>query len=287
MNNAARITDTNAIRNFIFAGKATFTLVSIRTGTRFTYRVSRANGEDEERPYFIGVLSGSDNESHYSYMGTIFPNNVQTVRFTAKSRVERDAPSAKGFCWFLARLISGGDLSQIEFWHAGCCGACGRLLTVPESIASGLGPVCAGKAGYKVTSASKISSSSSTAKAAPTAAATVAHTETQPTAAPHDSEAAAAPSDNALPTAESTVATFKARLAEFITANPSADELGAAYTVAHLMAGRCPDGCCGPGADCDSTPYSRAIDSHLELPLKSIACAISDRRDAEHAAAAE
>jgi hypothetical protein len=30
----------------------------------------------------------------------------------------------------------------MELWHEGRCGKCGRALTVPESIESGLGPVC-------------------------------------------------------------------------------------------------------------------------------------------------
>jgi hypothetical protein len=30
----------------------------------------------------------------------------------------------------------------IEVWHEGKCGKCGRTLTVPSSIESGIGPEC-------------------------------------------------------------------------------------------------------------------------------------------------
>jgi hypothetical protein len=33
----------------------------------------------------------------------------------------------------------------VEFWHEGKCCRCGRKLTVPASIASGIGPECATK----------------------------------------------------------------------------------------------------------------------------------------------
>ena len=32
---------------------------------------------------------------------------------------------------------------MLEVWHEGRCGRCNRALTVPESIASGIGPECA------------------------------------------------------------------------------------------------------------------------------------------------
>jgi hypothetical protein len=34
---------------------------------------------------------------------------------------------------------------ELAVYHEGRCGACGRRLTTPESISSGLGPVCAGR----------------------------------------------------------------------------------------------------------------------------------------------
>jgi hypothetical protein len=51
---------------------------------------------------------------------------------------------AVAFRWFINNLMAkSAKLAQVEFWHEGYCGRCGRELTVPESIERGLGPQCA------------------------------------------------------------------------------------------------------------------------------------------------
>lgn len=50
---------------------------------------------------------------------------------------------AKVFPWLWSYINAARDLPvQVEVWHEGRCGHCGRRLTVPESIADGLGPRC-------------------------------------------------------------------------------------------------------------------------------------------------
>ncbi len=139
------ITAITAIAAFLFAGRAKFTLVSTATGARYTYRVTKAANDDG--PWFVSVLSGPDNEADFSYMGCIFPDKPGRVIHTRKSRVTADAPSAKALAWYLAQLEAANEdgLGKVEFWHSGTCGRCGRELTDPESIETGLGPVCAGK----------------------------------------------------------------------------------------------------------------------------------------------
>jgi hypothetical protein len=139
------ITTINAIAAFLFAGKARFTLVSSATGARYTYRVTKAANDDG--PWFVSVLTGSDNEADYSYMACIFPDRPARLVHTRKSRVGAEAPSAKALAWYLAQLEAANEdsLGKVEFHHEGACGRCGRALTVPESIETGLGPVCAGK----------------------------------------------------------------------------------------------------------------------------------------------
>lgn len=139
----ATITDIIA---FLFAGRAKFTLVSSATGARFTYNVRKADTNKEDSPWFVSVLSGPNNQEDYSYMGCIFPDKPGRVIHTRKSRVGPEAPSAKVFAWYLAKISTGCEhSSKVEFWHSGSCGRCGRELTDPESIETGLGPVCAGK----------------------------------------------------------------------------------------------------------------------------------------------
>lgn len=143
----AKLESVDQIKAYVFAGHATFTLVSRKTGARFTYRVTRAPGEDNGRPWFVAVLSGPDNAEDYSYLGCLWPTaSSPHYKHGRKSHIEPEAPSAKGAAWFFGALEAGGlNLAQVEVWHEGRCGRCGRVLTVPESVATGLGPVCAGR----------------------------------------------------------------------------------------------------------------------------------------------
>lgn len=142
-----QITIPADIAHYTFAGNSTFTLVSTKTGTRYTYKLQRADGEDEGRPWFVRVLTGSDNNSDYSYAGFI-PGDKQDRIIKGKKGMNPSAPSVVALGWFLNKLANNQDaLAQIEFWHEGRCGACGRKLTVPESIDTGLGPDCARRMG--------------------------------------------------------------------------------------------------------------------------------------------
>jgi hypothetical protein len=137
---SARLETPASARTFVFAGKATVTLVSLKTGTRFTYKVKRS--KTNENLFFVSVLIGPDNEMDYHYLGTVFENGQ--FRVTAKSVISPESPSARAFAWFvqLLRMPLDPFPETLEVWHEGKCGACGRKLTVPESIASGLGPEC-------------------------------------------------------------------------------------------------------------------------------------------------
>lgn len=175
---------------FILAGNAYVTFVSVKTGTRFTYRVRRVCcptckadlgnwGRKQEScrtckchaepgRYYVSVLNGPDNERNYQYMGMLVPSFTaersindpspgtiadsikdatlinQKHKFvnTRGSKVQLDAPSAVAFMWVFAQLDADKLSDDIEIWHAGKCGKCGRKLTVPSSIALGIGPEC-------------------------------------------------------------------------------------------------------------------------------------------------
>jgi hypothetical protein len=157
---SAQITDAHSIPVLVLAGNATFTLVSKKTGTRFTFRVSQCEDENDgakKELWFVSTMTGPDNESAFSYTGIITRSvaGVYQFRRTAKSKISDMAPSFKAISWFLnaalapiaARTSVTSALNQVEFWHEGKCCRCGRKLTVPASIASGLGPECAGKSG--------------------------------------------------------------------------------------------------------------------------------------------
>jgi hypothetical protein len=151
-----QITSWADATKFMLAGNATFTLVSKKTGARFTYRVRYAEDYNPAAPApvgkviaFVSLLTGSDNENAYSYFGQFRVGKGFDVG--AKSKVPADAPSVRGFQWFYKAMITkevietGKVPEAVEFWHEGKCCRCGRKLTVPSSIESGIGPECATK----------------------------------------------------------------------------------------------------------------------------------------------
>jgi hypothetical protein len=141
-----RLKTPKAAQNFILAGNATITLRSKKTGVRFTYKINRSQKEGDDR-HFVKVLSGPDNNADYVFMGTIFESD--RYRHDKQERnIRRDAPSAKAFAFFYDQLSGLSFNEALEVWHEGRCCRCGRKLTVPSSVESGLGPECAGKVGF-------------------------------------------------------------------------------------------------------------------------------------------
>lgn len=123
--------------DFLKAGKAKFTVAN-PSGVHYTYQVSKIKEKDS---FFVGLLTGPDNQSNYTYMGVLDENNQ--LRFTKKSGFSPDETPAKVFNWTL-KVVNGRakvpDGYSIQ--HSNACGRCGRELTHPESIRTGLGPEC-------------------------------------------------------------------------------------------------------------------------------------------------
>jgi hypothetical protein len=171
-----RLETWDAVEAFVFGGNATFTLVSLKTGVRFTYKVrvkqedrARLTREDELRRhaaehgnlldfkpsltesdvvYFVNLLRGPDNMADFAYMGVVRNQPPRFFWTQASGKVGRGAPAHKALLWMLDAMRCGRDVlgSSLEVWHEGRCGCCGRKLTVPDSIAAGLGPECARRA---------------------------------------------------------------------------------------------------------------------------------------------
>lgn len=138
-------------RAFMLAGNATFTVVSTGTEKRYTFKIQkpkpRTKGEDVSDRWFVKLLSGSDNTSDYQYLGMIVAKDGQlSYIVTRAARLAADTVPQVTARWIVAHLSADKPFpGELEFYHMGSCGMCGRALTVPESIRSGLGPVCAGK----------------------------------------------------------------------------------------------------------------------------------------------
>lgn len=139
-----QITDFEAAKAFVMAGNARFTIKSKRTGDHFTYKVACPRDRKLEDGFrFVSLLTGNPDDWHnWSYLGLL--SEGKFVR-TGKSKADWSAPSMKAFSWFWQQLATELP-DQVELWHEGRCGKCGKTLTHPTSIETGLGPVCAGRA---------------------------------------------------------------------------------------------------------------------------------------------
>ena len=146
MSDAAMFTSAKDALQFIMSGRAFFTIVSKKTGQRFTYKVERSYKDvREEKPdlgfRWVKLLTGSDNDESYSFIGTLKDSRYTHSR---KSRVSEYAKGVVALNWVIKWLAEGEIKSDsLEIWHEGRCGKCARRLTVPASIANGIGPECA------------------------------------------------------------------------------------------------------------------------------------------------
>jgi len=118
---------------FIFAGKSLVTFLNTKTDNRFTFKVNKAKYSNI---YFVNVLTSPD---IYTYLGTI-SNGL--YKHGNKSKISKEAQSTKVFEYVLNKLKLLNLPDFIEVWHEGKCGKCGRTLTVPNSIKTGIGPEC-------------------------------------------------------------------------------------------------------------------------------------------------
>jgi len=122
---------------FFEGGKAIFTVHNDK-GIHYTYKISKK----PKWPFCIYVLTGPDNNSNYTYLGVYNPNNFR-VYLTGKSKYKDDTMMVKVIRWAVARIGSGKPVPEgYGIKHDGRCCRCGRRLTTPESVDSGIGPEC-------------------------------------------------------------------------------------------------------------------------------------------------
>lgn len=143
-------------KEFVLAGKATFTLeipadFAEKNGTpaHYTFRVNHKEASMRfPETWFVALLSGPDNTSDYTYMGMLRPD-TGAVSMTRKSAYPATAMPVRLLERTLSRVWAGeGDKIEaagFKLHHEGKCCRCGRKLTVPSSIESGIGPECANK----------------------------------------------------------------------------------------------------------------------------------------------
>ncbi len=128
---------------FFAAGHAIFTVLNGR-GDRHTYRIKRSKRSGR---YFASVLAGPDNTRDYRYLGEFIGEDYE-IKITRDSAYGSGSTQVRVLRWVLDIFKNEKPLPDgYQVLHAGACCCCGRLLTTPESIQSGIGPICAEKNG--------------------------------------------------------------------------------------------------------------------------------------------
>jgi|SRR5215831_3281293 len=142
-------TNPSEARTYTLAGKAKVTLTSKVTGKHLTYKVSQAQDRETRQPqnrWFVALLTGPDNENDFTYLGMI--NGGHQFGLTKASKFAADSTPVRAFAYFWRHLTERGVIpNDLEVRHNNSCGRCGRELTTPDSIDSGLGPICRAEMG--------------------------------------------------------------------------------------------------------------------------------------------
>ena len=128
-----------------------YTIVSHKSGEHRTLKISTVHNEESALygKRIISLLVGPDNQSDYRGFAFFNDNNSMSVW----SRFRGTLTEEIGRC-LITFLVNGkvSDDGSIRMegvnghvlFQSACC-VCNRPLTCPESIRSGIGPVCAGK----------------------------------------------------------------------------------------------------------------------------------------------
>lgn len=148
----------NITPDFIKAGKAIFTVANA-TGEHYIYQVTKKDPEPGSKyesfgpTWFVAMLTGPDNTSDYTYMGLVehrfnqlqYNSGANWVRLTKASKYKMDSKPIQVFN-FAMRVVEGKQQlpAGYSIRHNDLCGRCGRQLTDPTSLATGLGPICRG-----------------------------------------------------------------------------------------------------------------------------------------------
>lgn len=144
------ITNPSDAKAFLRAGNAKFTIKSLKTGKHYTYSIKAPwkNGrfDYDASVRFVKLLVDGD---QWIYIGSWF---ADTPWLGAGAKGNPDHPAFKALDWVIGQINLAinheRDMPvELELWHEGTCGRCGRSLTNPESIANGIGPECANKVG--------------------------------------------------------------------------------------------------------------------------------------------
>ncbi len=130
--------DRGCERDYITGGQAILTDHILKTYMHSTYRIKAT--DEKKSAFYVSVCYGDS----YLYLGILKKGNVAFGFFQTKgSKVSKEAPSFRGFDFIVQNYLNEDrPHPKLRLSHSGRCACCGRQLTEPESLRTGIGPVC-------------------------------------------------------------------------------------------------------------------------------------------------
>jgi len=122
------------------------TMVNPATGGRRTVRIRTQKDDANFAPgeRIISLLVGPDNERSYKGFGFVKDDGRIIVWRKHRSGIPGD-PSIYEKLALMVQYPEHYEGLGVQYMFSTCCRRCNRLLTTPESIESGIGPICAGR----------------------------------------------------------------------------------------------------------------------------------------------
>lgn len=135
----------NNPREFMFGGKAEFTIKNTSSGRFYKYRITRSKSNEDI--YFVRYTTSKDSWEYAGFLrvekGTLFDKSEYVVKYSKgrNGTLDENAPAIRGI--FYAIKHGDGPLpAPMEMYHHGRCCACGKPLTNKDSVERGYGPEC-------------------------------------------------------------------------------------------------------------------------------------------------
>jgi len=112
------------------------------TGNHRTFQIRTQPADSEFAPgeRVVALMNGSDNENSYQGFGFVKDNGwiILWKRY-------RQSGTYQAYTRMLREPAHYAEKHDIDYLYEGRCRVCNRTLTNPESIESGIGPVCAAR----------------------------------------------------------------------------------------------------------------------------------------------
>jgi hypothetical protein len=147
-----------ALPTLALAGRAVLTFRNVESGTHFTARIKQRTSKQDRKvklpAYNVKISMSGDHETGFRYVGQIFTDDPSTLRMWVARELKNDDPIVSIFSWMVGVIanpivlrgtpskVDGLVHNRVHLFHENKCCHCGLPLTHPESVYTGIGPVC-------------------------------------------------------------------------------------------------------------------------------------------------